>query len=187
MQCGIVRAVGSLVPQQIPVRTGTVIGEIALARLFADGQRDRAVRKARADTRHDRTDACIREERIFAALQNERAVAERVTFFTAGEYGIRIQAIPLHTGVAAADAAVVTVVFAIVRKLDQTAHKHGVSVNTSAHRICGGKQRVVESSGLQHSLQFRIGQISLRLQFLYKLGHTQQCAQLPQSGNCDGS
>ena len=83
MKLCIVRFICRLVAQQIPVRAGIEKRLIRLARFFADRERDGAVGILRADAPDKGSDFFIRPPAVFAALLDERAVAEAIALFAA--------------------------------------------------------------------------------------------------------
>ena len=150
---------GGLVPQQIAPRTGIVIALIALARFLPDRKRDAAVRMLRSNRGDQFADFVIGVIGILAALQDKCPVAERIALFAAVENLLICQAVALCMAVARADAAVIAVVFAVVRKLDQAAQKDRIAVPFAAFGISGGKEFLLRLRLAQECQDFRICQI----------------------------
>ena len=140
MKLCIVRFIRRLVAQQIPVRAGIEKRLIRLARFFADRERDGAVGILRADAPDKSIDFFIRPPAVFAALQDERAVAEAIALFAAAQNFVLRQPVARKTSVRAADAAVVAVVFAVVRKFNDAPEEHAPSkafLRKSAGKVAG--------------------------------------------------
>ena len=156
--------IGRLMTQKIAVCARIKILPVAFAALFADGKRNGAVRVLRMDGRDDLADEIIRVKRVLAALQNERAKAEVVPLRAAGKNLLFRQTVSRHVSVIPTDATIVTVIFAVIRKLNESAHVHVRAVVRAAHLVRGLLQRRVIGIGLQNRLKFRIAEVTLLAQ-----------------------
>ena len=105
METRVVVPVRRLVAEQIPVRARVEICLIARAALFPDGEGDRAGGETLADLGDDTADPLVREVRILAALQDERAVPEGKALRAAGQNLLLAQPITRGVRVVPPDAA----------------------------------------------------------------------------------
>ena len=85
----------------------------------------------------------VREVRVFAALKYEGAVSQAVPFTAASEDSFFIKAVTGKVSVAFAYTAVVSVVAAVVRELNQTAQIDRITVNFSADAVSLCEKRLV--------------------------------------------
>ena len=134
MQGSIVVFIGSLMPQQITIRAGVIKRLIALAAALAQREGNGAIREFPANGTHERDHTIIGETRVLSSLQHKGAKAECVTLLTALKNLLLAQSIPFRFSVASANAAVIAVIPAKVRNLDQAAQKNGLSVGFVLNR-----------------------------------------------------
>ena len=121
VQHPVVVRVYCLVPEQVALRPGPEKGLIALPGPLSDGEGHRAVGVPGPDLRDQVADPLIRIIRVLSPLQDQGPKAQPVAVFTAAKDPVPVQAVAVRLPVGPADAAVIAVVFTIVRKLDQAA------------------------------------------------------------------
>ena len=143
MQLFIVRRICRFVAQQIAPCTCIKIGLIVFSCLFADGECNSTVGKCRMDRSHKRADPFCCKIKIFPALQDKGTKAECIAFSAAGEDFFFCQPVAVGMTVSGPDTAIVAVIFAVIGKLDQTAHKNSISVHLSADKIRFCKKTVI--------------------------------------------
>ena len=119
--------------QQIAVCPGLFPAAVNLERTLPAGKRNGTVQMRRFEFRHDTFQLIIPEARIFAALQDDRAEAQFISVFSGSKYLFFGQAVAADFGIARADAAVITVVFAEIGEFDQSAEENPVTVKMAAH------------------------------------------------------
>ena len=115
-------------PQEIPVRSAVKILLIALFGFFTYRQRYRAVGITPAYSGDYAAYSLVRKIRVLPALQHERAVPQGVPLLAAREYLLFAKSVSLRVFVSAAYAAIIAVVFAIVRKFYKPSDVYLVSV-----------------------------------------------------------
>ena len=121
MQHRVVLRIRRLVPKKVAPRPRIVQRLIELPAEFSDGHRHRAVRPALRDAPHYMAHLLLIIIRILSALQDEGPEPMLIAVRAASEDVLFIEPVSLHAAVAAADAAVITVVPADVRELDNAA------------------------------------------------------------------
>ena len=137
MKLAIVVGVGCFVAQEIPVRPGIKELLVGLARQFARRDRDRSIRKARAQCTDDIYERGLR---VFPALQDEGAVAQVVALFATGKDLFRVEAVATQICIGRSDPTVVTIVLAIVRVFDEATQEYLATIMHIAHRTCALEQ-----------------------------------------------
>ena len=133
---------GRLMAQQVAVGPGGAQVPVAFPRALPHRQRDGAARIGRLQVRHHAGQPFVGGRRIFPALQHEGAEACLPARSGTGQNLLGSQAVALAGAVAAPDAAVVAVVLADVRELDEPAREHRVSVDGLA-RLPGAPGQLV--------------------------------------------
>ena len=141
MQAPVMRGRGSLMPQQITIRARLSVKPVGRMLLFADGERDGAVRPGRFDGADNPADAFVGEVRVLAALEHKSTKAERIAGPAARKDLLLRQPVTLCLAVAAPDAAVIAVAAAVICKLDQPACVNAVA-KTAARRFARRVEQV---------------------------------------------
>ena len=133
---------GRLVAQQVAVGPGGAQALVAFPRALPHRQRDGAARMDRLQRAHHVGQPLVGRRRIFPALQHEGTEARAPARISAGQNLLAGKAIALASAVAAPDTAVVAVVLANVRELDEPASEHAVPVDGLA-RLPGAPGQLV--------------------------------------------
>jgi hypothetical protein len=104
VQQRVVLIVARLVAQKIAVGTGVAHRAVGFRRVFAERKRDGAVGEFALDRTNGAADLVNGDGAAFAALQDERAEAERIAFTAAGKDLVGAQTVAAAVLVGAADA-----------------------------------------------------------------------------------
>ena len=126
--------IGRLVAKQVAVGAGVAQAGVALAAALPHRERDRAIGVRRLESRDDPDEQVVGVVRILAALQHEGAEAQLVAHIGAREDLLLRQPVALARPVGRAQTAVVAVVLAEARELDEAAHEDVVAVDGLAGR-----------------------------------------------------
>ena len=140
MEHRVMLFVRRLVTKEISVRAGIVEALIALIGLLADRERDRAVRVRFLDLRYDLADFIVGIVRILAALKYKGLKAQLRALIAARKDLFFSKAVAARVFVAAADPAVIAVVFTVIGELDQAAKIDVLSENGLGDLSCGRHQ-----------------------------------------------
>ena len=132
--------VRSLLPQKIAVRPGFFISQIGLPALLPDGKRYGAVRIFLPDRPHNPADPLVRIVHVFAALQDKGPKSQRVPLLAAAQDLLVAEPVALRFAVAPANAAVPTVIPAVVGELYEPAQIDVFSVILLPYLSRGGVQ-----------------------------------------------
>lgn len=128
MQSRVMARVRRLMAQQIPVRPCLFPAFQRIILLFSERQSNRTIWEFRPDRLHHLQHPVVRHRRILTALQNKGAESQLITILTAGKNLLPTQAVPACISIAPSDAAIKTVVFAIIAALNESPHIHRFSV-----------------------------------------------------------
>ena len=113
-----------LMAEKVAVRSGPGKTPVAFKRPFPHRERDGAVRKCAVYGGNNLFQPVIRIPSVLSALQDEGAEPQLITGFTAGKNILFCQPVAVRGFIAAADAAVVTVVPAVAGEFDQPPDKN---------------------------------------------------------------
>ena len=127
MKMGIVDGIRSFMPQQIPVSPGIEQPPVRFPASFSQGEGHGAVGIRLLDGPDDFTHPFIMKPAVLTALEHKGTETGLITFPAAGENILRGQTVTGNSMVGAADATVITVVFADVGKFHNTAEIDGFS------------------------------------------------------------
>ena len=138
---------GRLMAQQVAVGPGGAQVPVAFPRALPHRQRDGAARIGRLQRTNKLGKPLVGNSRILPALQHEGAEACLPARIGTGQNLLGSQAVALAGAVAAPDAAVVAVVLADVRELDEPAREHRVSVGGLARLPSATSQLISQRRG----------------------------------------
>ena len=149
------------VPQQITVGPGGKEQTVALFAAFAERKRHSAVGVRGFELVDQIAQKVVGRRAVFTPLQNERAKAEAVALVGAVENLRFRQPVAVGAPVAAADPAIVAVVFANVADLNQHADKDAVAVDLFAYAHGGIAQQRVGFPGAFRKQRFKGGGVQI--------------------------
>ena len=129
-----------LMAEEIPARTGPVKSLIALPAFFTDAERHHHVRVKSLYTLNDPADHLLRIILILPALKNGRQETELIPPAGTGNNLLRIKPEAPDTGIPAPYPAVITVIPAVIRKLDQPAQEYLLPVKFIRPASCKRKK-----------------------------------------------
>lgn len=136
-----------LMPQKISVGSGVEESPIAVEGLLSNGKRDGTIRVETFDVCDQADHFLIRIIRILSALQYEGSESQFISGLAAGEDIFFREPIASGAGVAPADSAVETIVFAVVGEFDQSADIDAVSVMAVLFFPCQCEEILCEIRG----------------------------------------
>ena len=119
MKAPVMGFIRRLMAQQIPLRPGIKPALINLPRMFSHRQSNGAVRVRFLYRLHQRCNLIRSISHILPALQDKSPIPQIIALPTASENLLRRQPVSPDLAVGCTDAAVITVVFTEIRKLDQ--------------------------------------------------------------------
>ena len=148
--------IGSFMAQKVAVGTCTEKGVVALFRFFPEGEGNGAVRKPVPDFGDNPADSGIRIIGILTPLQNIGAKSQPVPLLTAGEDFLLAQSVPLDLLISPADSAVITIIPAVIGKLNQSPDIDLIPIDLPAFFIRRTQKTGIEFVALQQRRQLMI-------------------------------
>ena len=147
MQALVMGARSRLVTQQVAIGSSRAQPLVAFPRALPHRQRDGAARMGRLQRAHHAGQPLVGRRRVFPTLQHEGTEARAPARIGASQNLLTGKAIALASVVAAPDTAVVAVVLANVRELNEPAHEHAVPVDGLTHLSGAPSQLVGQRRG----------------------------------------
>ena len=146
MPSPVERGACRLVTQQVTPSARFMQTLVAFAASLAERQRDRTVGMCHSNAADYAAEHVVGEERVFPALQNERAKSQLVAFVRTFDDLVGGKAVATRRCIRPADAAVQAIVPAEARHLNEPAGEHLRAVYPPAHGI-GATRKLTGRAG----------------------------------------
>ena len=125
----------SLMTEKISVHAGFSVASVRLLRFFSNGKGQGTVRVFCFNLMYNRKKSFICIISVLSSLKNKSPESQFITLLTAEENVFFCQSVSLGIFVAAADTTVITVIFAVIGKFNQSSYINDISVYLLANFI----------------------------------------------------